>query len=58
MPKSKEDSIAKLEKDKRDANVARDKASKGVENARQERDKVKQELEKLETEKTFCTFST
>merc|ERR1712051_420341 len=48
--KSKEDTIVKLEKDKREANLAKDKANKGVESARQDRDKAKQELEKLETE--------
>ena len=54
--KTKEESISKLEKDKREANIARDKANKGVETARNDRDKVRQDLEKLETEKRSNNF--
>ena len=52
----KEEATGKLEKDRREALIAKDKANKVVETARAERDQAKKALETLEAEKRANNF--
>ena len=52
----KEEATGKLEKDRREALIAKDKANKVVETARAERDQAKKGLETLEAEKRANNF--